>query len=136
MAVARKAAIEEFNGTSDRLSGSALKFFFRIADLWKLSAPESRVLLGSIPGSTYYKYADAPDSAKLSRDTLERISHIVGIFKAINILLPRNESADAWIRRANNAPLFKGRSALDFMLAGSFEHIVAVRRYLDGERSC
>jgi len=94
-----------------------------------------RVLLGSLPASTYYKYAENPDSAKLSRDTLDRISHVVGIFKAINILLPRSESADGWIRRPNNAPLFQGRTALEFLMTGGFEQIVAVRRYLDGERS-
>lgn len=135
LAAARTREATEFGKTSERLSGTALGVFFKIADLWKLSNDEKRVLLGSIPESTYYKYARSPQSAKLSRDTLERISHIVGIFKAINILLPRNESADAWVRRPNNASLFKGRSALDYMLGGSYEHVAAVRHYLDSERS-
>ncbi len=92
-------------------------------------------MLGSIPESTFYRYAKAPFSAKLSRDTIERISHLVAIYKSINVLLPRSESADAWVRHNNDAPLFKGRSALSYMLSGSFDHIADVRRYLDAERS-
>lgn len=119
---------------SDRLSGPALETFSRIAHLWQLSISDQRALLGSIPESTYFKYLKNPQSVRLSPDTLERISHVLGIFKALNVLLPRHESADTWIRRPNDAPLFKGRSALDYMLNGRFEDLIAVRRYLDAMR--
>jgi hypothetical protein len=119
---------------STTLSGPALRFFGRIAALWHLSSAEQRVLLGGIPESTFYKYMKAPASARLSRDTLDRISHLVGIYKALNVLLPRPEAADAWIRHPNSAPLFHGRTALDRMLEGGFEDIASVRHYLDGVR--
>lgn len=125
----------DFAETSARLSGTALRAFFAIADSWKLTPPQARVLLGSLPESTYFKYAKTPDSAKLSRDTLERISHITGIFKALNVLLPRAEAADEWVHRPNDAPLLKGRSALEHMLGGSYDDIADVRRYLDTQRS-
>lgn len=118
----------------DRLSGTAIEVFARIADLWKLSIGEQRALLGGVPESTYFKYLKRPQSARLSPDMLERISHVLGIFKSINILLPRHEAADAWIRRPNDASLFKGRSALEYVLSGRFEDLVAVRRYLDTMR--
>ncbi|MGZ3496933.1 MAG: antitoxin Xre-like helix-turn-helix domain-containing protein [Vulcanimicrobiaceae bacterium] len=124
----------DFTEKSERLSETALRTFFRIADHWGLSRSERRVLLGSIPESTFHKYVKSPASARLSRDTLERISHIVGIFKSINIILPRPEAADAWVKRPNSAALFKGRSALDYMMRGNFEDVVAVRRYLDDAR--
>jgi hypothetical protein len=117
-----------------RLSGPALVLFLKIAELWGLGPAEARVLLGSLPESTFYKYLKAPQTAHLSHDTLARISHLLGIYKAINLLLPRAESADAWVRRPNDAPLFKGRSALEYMLGGEFEDIAAVRRYLDAQR--
>jgi len=123
------------SATSERLSGTALRTFLAIAKAWDLTSSQARILLGSLPESTYFKYVKNPDSAKLSRDTLERISHVVGIFKAINILLPRTESADEWVHRPNEAVLFKGRSALDHMLGGSYDDISAVRHYLDGERA-
>ena len=119
---------------AERLSGPAFTLFLKIAELWGLSAAESRVLLGGLPESTFFKYQKSPQSARLSHDTLARISHVLGIYKALNVLLPRAESADAWVRRPNDAPLFKGRSALDYMLGGEFEDIAAVRRYLDRER--
>ena len=119
-----------------RLSGPALSAFLRIAQHWRLSAAEQRTLLGSIPESTFFKYLKQPQSARLSADALERISHILGIFKSLNILLPRPEAADGWIRRPNQAPLFKGRSALEYMMSGRFEDVIAVRRYLDTMRGC
>jgi len=76
----------------------------------------------------------SPHAARLSRDTLERISHLVGIFKALGILLPRHEAADAWMKRANDASLFKGQSALEYVLSGTLEDLIAVRRYLDAQR--
>jgi len=117
-----------------RLSEPALDAFVRIASHWGLSASEQRALLGAIPESTYFKYLKEPGRAHLSADTIERISHLIGMFKALNVLLPRVESADGWIRRPNNAPLFKGRSALDYMLGGRFEDLIAVRHYLDTAR--
>jgi hypothetical protein len=119
---------------TERLSGPAFALFLKIAELWKLTPAESRVLLGALPESTFFKYQKSPQSARLSHDTLARISHLLGIYKAVNMLLPRAESADAWVRQPNDAPLFKGRSALDYMLGGEFDDIAAVRRYLDAER--
>lgn len=119
---------------AERLSPVAVRAFANIARLWNLSPAEQRTLLGSIPESTFYKYLKSPESARLSRDTLARVSHLLGIFKALNILLPRKESADAWVHHANTASLFKGRSALAYMLSGEFEHIVDVRQYLDAQR--
>lgn len=129
-----RVSAKQAEATSERLSGPALEAFSRIAHLWDLSTNEQRILLGSIPESTYFKYLKNPPSARLSPDTLERISHILGIFKSLNVLLPRHESADTWIRRPNDAPLFKGRTALDYMLNGRFEDLIAVRHYLDAMR--
>lgn len=130
-----KASVAARTATeSERLSGAALEAFSSIAGHWRLSIAEQRTLLGDIPESTYFKYLRNPRAARLTRDTLERISHIIGIFKSVNVLLPRPEAADAWIRRPNGAALFKGRSALEYMSGGRFEDLVAVRHYLDAMR--
>jgi hypothetical protein len=65
---------------------------------------------------------------------LERISYVLGIYKALQILLPDPARADAWVRASNGAPLFAGRSALERMLAGNVSDLYAVRSYLDAER--
>ncbi len=87
-----------------------------------------------LPKSTYFKYCEDPDSAHLSQDTLERISYILGIYKALQILLPRREAADGWIRRPNSAPGFNGHAPLTLMLGGKVANLYRVRHYLDGER--
>ncbi|GAC1412676.1 MAG: MbcA/ParS/Xre antitoxin family protein [Candidatus Velthaea sp.] len=115
----------------ERFSAAALRGFFRIASLWSLTNDEQRALL-ALPPSTVYKYRADPSNARLSRDTLERISYVFGIYKALAILLPRVESADTWVRRPNAA--FGGKTALDRMTAGNVSDLYDVRRYLDGER--
>ena len=116
------------------MSAAGLRAFFRIAQDWTLSADEQIVLLGSPGRSTYFKWKQEPQSARLGRDTLERLSLILGIYKALQILLPQAEAADGWITRANAAPPFGGRRALDRMLAGNVSDLVAVRQYLDAMR--
>ena len=112
---------------------ASLRTFFRVADAWKLSVDEQVTLLGLTSRSTYYKWKKE-GTDRLSRDTLERLSYLFGIYKALQILLPSPEAADAWVRRPNDAPLFHGRSALDLMLSGNVADLYLVRRYLDAQR--
>ncbi|MEN8503964.1 MbcA/ParS/Xre antitoxin family protein [Paraburkholderia sp. SIMBA_050] len=116
------------------MSAAGLRAFFNIARDWNLSADEQIVLLGSPGRSTYFKWKSAPETARLGRDTLERLSLLLGIYKALQILLPQPSAADAWIKRPNSAPPFGGRRALDRMLAGNISDLVAVRQYLDAMR--
>ncbi|PMS17701.1 hypothetical protein C0Z18_19825 [Trinickia dabaoshanensis] len=116
------------------MSAAGLRAFFNIARDWGLGIDEQIVLLGSPGRSTFFKWKAAPASARLSRDTLERLSLLLGIYKALQILLPEPAAADAWVKRANSAPPFGGSSALDRMLAGNVSDLVAVRQYLDAMR--
>src|SRR5437763_11161336 len=109
--IARAAPAEQ----PDRLSGPALRTFFSIAEAWRLSNDESMCLLGEPRRSTYFEWKRAGDG-RLDRDTLEGISYILGIYKALQILLPDPAAADRWVRTPNTAPLFGGQSALARML--------------------
>ena len=111
----------------------ALKAFFAITEGWGCTPDEQRILLGGIGKTTYYKYRALP-AVQLPRDTLERISYIMGIYKALRILLPTEGRANAWVRRPNRAPLFNGQSALERMLAGRVVDLADVRRHLDAWR--
>lgn len=117
-----------------RMAPAGIRAFVRIAGLWGLSVDEQLVLLGAPPRSTFFAWRKAPERANLSRDTLERISCLLGIYKSLQILFPEAAIADAWIRKPNAAPLFAGRSALDRMLAGNVSDLASVRRYLDAVR--
>jgi hypothetical protein len=115
------------------IAASALRTFFRIVDVWRLTQEEARSLLGNPPPSTYYKWK-AGRVGTVSGDLLERVSYVLGIYKALQILLPAPEAADAWVKRPNTAPLFNGRSALEVMLSGRVADLFLVRQYLDAQR--
>lgn len=119
--------------SAQQLSGPALRTFFRIADAWGLSSDEARTLLGGPPRSTFFLWKKTGEG-QLGRDTLERISYILGIYKALQILLPEPAAADAWVRKPNTAPLFGGRPALHRMLSGNVADLYVVRQYLDAWR--
>ena len=116
------------------LSGPALRTFFRIADLWHLSVEEQMTLLGLTPRSTFFRWKRG-QVAVLPKDTLERISYILGVYKALQILFPDAKAADEWVRRPNAALPFGGRSALDRMLSGQVADLFVVRQYLDAQRA-
>lgn len=113
--------------------GAGLRAFTRIAELWRLSIAEQLRLLGVASRSTFFKWRRDPDP-RLPRDTLERLSYLLGIYKALQILFPDPAAADAWLRRPNDAPLFGGRSALQRMLGGQVADLYLVRQFLDAER--
>lgn len=114
-------------------SGPALRAFFRIAMLWRLSVEEQMTLLGLTARSTFFRWKKNPDTI-LPKDTLERISYILGIYRALQLLLPDQQAADGWVRRPNTVPLFGGRSALDRMLSGQVADLYVVRQYMDAQQ--
>ena len=115
------------------MGGPAFRTFFRIAEAWRLTPEEQMTLLGLTSRSTYYKWRNDPPK-RLTPDLLERLSYIFGIYKDLQVLLPNPEAADAWVRKANAAPLFHGKSALDRLLSGRVADLYLVRKYLDAER--
>lgn len=119
---------------SRRVSSAALQGFFNLSEHWGLTASQERTLMGSPPASTFFKWKTEKTAPRLGRDVLERISYLLGIYKALNILLPSQRAADEWVKKPNAAPLFHGQSALDRMLGGSLIDLADVRRYLDAQR--
>jgi hypothetical protein len=120
--------------TGKAMSAVGLRAFFNIAQAWGLSTDEQLVLLGSPGRSTFFKWKSNPGAADLKRDTLERVSYILGIYKALQILLPDAAASDAWVKQPNTALLFGGKRALDRMLGGNIGDLLAVRQYLDARR--
>lgn len=115
------------------LGGAGLRAFVNIAEAWSLSVAEQLKLLGIESRSTFFKWRRERDP-RLPRDTLERLSYLLGIYKSLQILLPDPKAADEWVRRPNGAPLFGGGSALDRMLSGQVADLYVVREYLDAQR--
>src|SRR6202165_3147928 len=111
----------------------ALAAFFRIAELWDLNVDQQIKLLGLSAPSTFYHWRKSPPAA-LPHDTLERVSYILGIYKALQILFPDPGISDGWIRKPNQTLIFRGRSALERMLSGNVADLFVVRQYLDAQR--
>ncbi len=114
-----------------KLARAGLSTFYNIAAEWRLDAEQQMGLLGLTSRTTFFRWKKSPPSS-LPPDTLERLSHVFGIYKSLQILLP-GPSAAEWIHTPNAAPLFGGKAALELMLSG-VASLFLVRAYLDGER--
>lgn len=121
--------LKEYN--SKQLSSIGMKAFFNITAAWNLKSDEEIILLGSPLESIFCNWKADPSSAILNQDCLERISYILGIYKALQILIPDPMAADEWIKKSNSEVIFGGRSALDRMLSGNVNDLRVVRHYLD-----
>jgi hypothetical protein len=116
----------------ERLSRSALKAFFNIMEKWRVRDEDARLLLGGISNGPFYEMKKNPDKV-LDADKLTRISYLVGIFKALNILYSE-KLADAWIQLPNANRIFGGQTPLAFMIRGGIGAMEIVRRLLDARR--
>ena len=119
--------------SSPAAGAAALRTFFNIAAAWKLAPGVQMALLGLRSRSTFNRWKESPALA-LPPDTVERLSYIFGIYKALQVLLPDPAAADTWVHRPNDAPLFGGRPALERLAAGHVADLYLVRQYLDAQR--
>jgi uncharacterized protein (DUF2384 family) len=109
----------------------AVKAFNRIADAWGLTRSERRTLL-AISERTADRWKD-PAKAEPTRDQLERISYVVGIFGGLASIFENAPLAREWVRRENAD--FGARRPLDRMLAGNVGDLAFVRAYVDAWRA-
>lgn len=117
----------------ERLSPGALKAFFSIMERWGVRDEDARQLLGGVTNGPYYEMKKDPEGRALEADRLTRISYLVGIFKALNILHSQ-PLADEWVRLPNTNRIFRGVTPLAYMLSGGVSAMQTVRRLLDARR--
>jgi len=116
-----------------RLSPSSLTVFFNMMKAWKVRDDDAKLLLGGVSNGPFYGMKKNPQDKVLDIDQMFRISYLLGIFKALNILHGQS-LADEWVRLPNSNVLFGGKTALEYMLAGGLPAMQNVRRLLDGRR--
>ena len=112
---------------------AALRTFFNIIEHWQLSPAEGQTLLG-VPESTYFRWKKNPNQATVDADKLERISYILGIYKALRLIYSDEATADGWLRRQNTNPLFSGHQPLGRLLGGHVADLFVIRQHLDARR--
>ena len=100
-------------------------------DRWGLTESQACELLGGLPRRTYVRWKTG-EIGRIGRDLKARLSHLMGIHKALRITFKAPEQGYAWIKRPSDD--FAGHSALEVMLRGELTDIVRVRAYLDAGR--
>lgn len=116
----------------ERLSPPAVRTFFNLMDRWQVRDEDARTLLGGISNGAFYQLKKDPERV-LEADRLLRISYLVGIFKALNILYSQ-ALADRWVQLENSNRIFAGRTPLAYMIKGGAPAMQTVRRLLDARR--
>jgi len=116
-----------------RLSPAAIEGFLRLMDLWKIKDADARQLLGGLSTGSFHAFKKQEKSRTLAHDTLTRVSLLLGIFKALNILYSE-PLADAWISLPNRNPVFRGSAPLAYILQQGLPGMLEIRRLLDSRR--
>ncbi len=119
--------------TRKRLTPVGIKAFLRIAVKWGVKDQDVRELLGGVSSGSFYALKKTPGARALDQDTLTRISLLIGIFKALNILYSQR-LADAWMTLPNSNPMFRGSTPLAYILRLGQPGMVRVRELLDSRR--
>lgn len=107
---------------------------------WGLSIEEQVELLGGVKKRTFQEWkkkALEGEPVEISRDTMERLSLLLGIYKALKLIAPadRMDAAKQWFNTANSNTLFGGTSPKELLMTvGTMESLYAVRRYLDAAK--
>jgi len=117
----------------ERLTGPGLRTFFNIADDWGITTDQQRILLGGISKSSLHDWK-AGNASALSRDQLERVSLVLGIYKAMALLFADGDGGKRWLKSGNTEAAFGGGSPLARMLRGGMEDLYVTRRYIDAWR--
>ena len=116
----------------ERLSAAAVPAFFKIADAWRLRDEVARQLLGGVSNGVFYQLKGGRKKT-LDQDKLTRVSLLLGIFRALNVLYDR-KLADAWVTLPNANPMFGGEPPVVYMVRGGVPALTRVRQLLDARR--
>jgi len=127
-----KAADLSRKDVQERLSRSAISAFFKLAQEWQLRDEAARQLLGGVSNGVFYQLKRGQKKT-LDQDKLTRISLLVSVFRALNLLYSR-KLADAWVNLPNTNPMFEGEAPLHYMIKGGVPALVRVQQLLDARR--
>ena len=119
---------ESVDRGSDGRTAVLLKAFVKITERWNLGRSEQQILLAT-SRSTLNRWLRNPESAKLSRDQIERVSYVLGIFAGLHRILGETPLADEWIARRNAD--FGDAPPIARMLGGNVGDLFYVRWYVD-----
>lgn len=109
----------------------ALRTFFRIANAWQLRPAEQQAILGSPASSTFYRWREGQSTGGVTVDTMERLSHVFGIYAALHRMFLEPARADQWLSHPNDAAIFGGEPPRVRLVRGRVADLVEVRRFVE-----
>lgn len=119
-----------------RRNAVGLREMLAIAEKWHLNLEQMARLLGTSPRTLqrWRKLGEETGRLDLAGDTIERMSYLLGISKALTLLLPTPANRLLWLINPNADVLFNGQAPLQRMLQGQVADLYVVRRHLDAAR--
>lgn len=121
-------------------STAGLRWLFERRDRWGLTMDELGTLLGGARRRTltdWQKRINQGQEVDVARDTMERISLLLGIHKALVLITPSGHESMAyeWFQKPIDLMGLRGKSIRGYLLEqGSMEALYYVRRNLDAMR--
>lgn len=115
-----------------RLSAGAVGAFLNIMARWGVRDADARRLLGGLSNGAFHALKKGTGQT-LNEDKLYRISYLIGIFEALNVLYSE-ELADQWVRLPNTNRIFAGITPLQYLMRGGQPALATVRKLLDARR--
>ncbi|KAA1174852.1 DUF2384 domain-containing protein [Marinobacter salinexigens] len=121
-------------------STAGLRWLFERRELWGLTMDDLGTLLGGVRRRTltdWQRRINGGDQVEVSRDTMDRISLLLGIHKALTLLSPAGHErlAYEWFQKPVELMGLRGQSIRDYLLEqGSMDALYYVRRNLDAMR--
>ena len=129
---------EQFSAPNRRrMSGPGMRTFQAIADLWGMDEKARLRVLGFPSRSVFFKWTKAArehEDFTLPADVLLRISAVLGIHKALQILFQHEADGLAWLRKPHQALPFGDKPPLQLATSGTQDGLMLVRRFLDAAR--
>jgi len=123
---------KQFDEISPMLAQQALRIFTEIANAWSLTDKEQCAILGGDVGCAFDVGALDTTNVRLP-ETLERVGHLIGMYRALHTIFSSKEQADSWVRRPNRALLFGSAPALGLLCSGRASDLALVRQYLESQ---
>jgi hypothetical protein len=121
-------------------STAGLRWLFEHREQWALTMDQLGILLGGIRRRTltdWQQKINRGEQVEVSRDTMDRISLLLGIHKALTLLSPtgHEQLAYEWFQTPIELIGLQGTSIRDYLLEqGSMDALYYVRRNLDAMR--
>lgn len=121
------------NVANDSMSAAVMRTIPNIAREWGVPNRDMATLMG-VDAQTFQHWSSNPGQAELSDEQRLRASYLLGIYKALEILLPFSDRQRHWLHQANRDPLFQEFTPIAYLLCSGLEGLQSLRQYLDAER--